>query len=200
MILGGFYRPLTSPGRFLIIFNWTSFSPPSPSPFLSHSRSPTPVFFHFPSSISFFSSFATGMTMMLLLGKIEGRRRRGSQRMRWLDGITNAMSMNLGKLREKVRDREACMLLSLRSQRVLHDWATEQQQPATMTDLPKWLRGKESACQTGDEGSIPGSGRSSGEGNNNPLHYSCLGNPMDRGAWQATVHEVTEESSIHLSD
>ena len=56
------------------------------------------------------------MTMMLLLGKIEGRRRRGSQRMRWLDGITNAMSMNLGKLREKVRDREACMLLSLRSQ------------------------------------------------------------------------------------
>ena len=94
------------------------------------------------------------MTMMLLLGKIEGRRRRGSQRMRWLDGITNAMSMNLGKLREKVRDREACMLLSLRSQRVLHDWATEQQQPATMTELPKWLRGKESACQTGDEGSI----------------------------------------------
>ena len=140
------------------------------------------------------------MTMMLLLGKIEGRRRRGSQRMRWLDGITNAMSMNLGKLREKVRDREACMLLSLRSQRVLHDWATEQQQPATMTELPKWLRGKESACQTGDEGSIPGSGRSSGEGNNNPLHYSFLGNPMDRGAWQATVHEVTEESSIHLSD
>ena len=120
--------------------------------------------------------------------------------MRWLDGITNAMSMNLGKLREKVRDREACMLLSLRSQRVLHDWATEQQQPATMTELPKWLRGKESACQTGDEGSIPGSGRSSGEGNNNPLHYSFLGNPMDRGAWQATVHEVTEESSIHLSD
>ena len=119
--------------------------------------------------------------------------------MRWLDGITNAMSMNLGKLREKVRDREACMLQSLGSQRVLHDWATEQQQPATMTELPKWLRGKESACQTGDEGSIPGLGRSSGEGNNNPLHYSFLGNPMDRGAWQATVHEVTEESSIHLS-
>ena len=41
---------------------------------------------------------------------------------------------------------------------------------------------------TGDLGSIPGSGRSPGEGNGNPLQYSCLENPMDRGAWQATVH------------
>ena len=43
----------------------------------------------------------------LMLGKIEGRRRRGHQRMRWLDGITDATNMNLGKLREMVRDREA---------------------------------------------------------------------------------------------
>ena len=43
----------------------------------------------------------------LMLGKIEGRRRRGHQRMRWLDGISDAMSINLGKLREMVRDREA---------------------------------------------------------------------------------------------
>ena len=43
---------------------------------------------------------------------------------------------------------------------------------------------------TGDLGSIPGSGRSPGEGNDNPLQYSCLENPMDRGAWQATVHGV----------
>ena len=41
-------------------------------------------------------------------------------------------------------------------------------------------------------GSIPGLGRSSGEGNGNPLQYSCLGNPMDRGAWKAAVHEVAE--------
>ena len=43
----------------------------------------------------------------LMLGKIEGRRRRGHQRMRWLDSITDAMNMNLGKLQEMVRDREA---------------------------------------------------------------------------------------------
>ena len=49
---------------------------------------------------------------------------------------------------------------------------------------------KESACNAGDPGSIPGSGRLPGEGNDNPLHYSCLENSMDRGAWQATVHEV----------
>ena len=49
-----------------------------------------------------------------------------------------------------------------------------------------WLTGKESACQvgdTGDVGSIPGSGRYPGEGNGYPLQYSCLGNPIDRGAW-----------------
>ena len=51
--------------------------------------------------------------------------------------------------------------------------------------------GKESACSAGDLGLIPGSGRSPGEGNGNPLQYACLENPMDRGVWQATVHGVT---------
>ena len=46
----------------------------------------------------------------------------------------------------------------------------------------------------GDEGSISGSGRSPGEGNSSPLQYSCLGNPMDGGAWQATVHGGHKES------
>ena len=50
--------------------------------------------------------------------------------------------------------------------------------------------GKESACKAGDPSSIPVSGRSPGEGNGNPLQYSCLENPVDRGAWQATVHRV----------
>ena len=54
------------------------------------------------------------------------------------------------------------------------------------TDLPGGSDGKASACNVGDPGLIPGLGRSSGEGNGNPLQYSCLENPMDRGAWQAT--------------
>jgi len=52
--------------------------------------------------------------------------------------------------------------------------------------------GKESACYVGDLGLIPGLGRSPGGGHGNPLQYSCLENPMDRGAWQATVHGVAK--------
>ena len=62
--------------------------------------------------------------------------------------------------------------------------------------------GKESACNAGDAGdvgSIPGLGRSPGGGNGNPLQNFCLENPMDRGAWQATVHVVTK-SQTQLSD
>ena len=47
-------------------------------------------------------------------------------------------------------------------------------------------------ANAGDVGSIPGSGRSPGEGNGHTLQYSCLGNPMDRGAWQAAVHRVAK--------
>ena len=61
--------------------------------------------------------------------------------------------------------------------------------------LPWWLSGEEYACQVGGVGSLPELGRPPGEGNGNPLQYSCLVNPMDRGgAWLATVHGVTEES------
>ena len=59
--------------------------------------------------------------------------------------------------------------------------------------------GKESACNAGDPSLILGSGRSLGEGNGNPLQYSCLENPMDSGAWWAAVHGVTK-SWTQLSD
>ena len=58
---------------------------------------------------------------------------------------------------------------------------------------------KASACNVGDLGLIPGSGRSPGEGNGNPLQYSCLENPTDGGAWWATVHGVVK-SRTQLSD
>ena len=62
-----------------------------------------------------------------------------------------------------------------------------------MLGLPWWFSGKESACNAGDADSIPGSGRSSGEGNGNPLQYSCLGNPMDRGTGRLQSMGVTKK-------
>ena len=64
--------------------------------------------------------------------------------------------------------------------------------------FPSGSAGKESTWNSGDTGnggSIPGSGRSPEEGNGNPLQYSCLGDPMDREAWQATVHGVAKSRS-----
>ena len=64
---------------------------------------------------------------------------------------------------------------------------------SAISGFPGSSTGKEPACNTGDTvdvGSIPGLGRSPGEGNDNPLQYSCLGNLMDRGAWQAAFHGV----------
>ena len=57
---------------------------------------------------------------------------------------------------------------------------------------------KNLAANAGDVGSIPGLGRSPGEGNGNPLQYSCLGNHMDRGAWKAMVHGIARDSDISL--
>ena len=75
-----------------------------------------------------------------------------------------------------------------------------------MFGLPWWLSGKEPACNAGDLDLIPELGRSPGEGNGNPLQHSSLGNPLDRGAWRATVYGVTtsrtrlnvHQASIHL--
>ena len=54
----------------------------------------------------------------------------------------------------------------------------------------------DTVVNAGDVGSAPGLGRSPGEGNGNPLQHSCLGNPMDRGAWRASVHRIAKESDM----
>ena len=65
----------------------------------------------------------------------------------------------------------------------------------TVLKVSKWLSGKESACNAGNVGLIPGSGRSPEGGHGNLLQYSCLENPVDRGAWRATVHAVAKSQT-----
>jgi len=65
----------------------------------------------------------------------------------------------------------------------------------TLWDFPGGSDGKESACNAGDLGSISGLGRSPGEGNGYPLHYSCLEKSMDRGAWRAIVYGITKSQT-----
>ena len=81
-------------------------------------------------------------------------------------------------------------------------WLLESLECHGQLGLPWWFSGKESACNagvSGNKGLIPGPGRSPGGGHGNPLQYSRLENPMDRGAWWATVHGVTK-SQIQRSD
>ena len=65
----------------------------------------------------------------------------------------------------------------------------------TSVGLPSWLSGKEPTASAEDVALIPGSERSPGKGNGNPLQYSCLGNPIDRGGWRGKVCGVAEESN-----
>ena len=92
------------------------------------------------------------------------------------------------------------MLQSMGSQRVEHDWATK----LNWTEPLHWAslvaqRVKNLACNSGDLSSVPEWGRSPGEGNGNPLQYSCQGNSVDRGGWRAMVHGAAN-SQTWLSD
>ena len=135
---------------------------------------------------------ANSLENTLTLGKIEGRRKRGQQR--WLDGISDSIVMGLSKLQEFMMDREAWCT-------AVHGVVKNQTQPSYWPELiyqvgfPGGSVGKEFAFNARDLGSIPGSGKSPGEGNSYLLQYSCLGNPMDRRIWWLTVCEVTKSQT-----
>ena len=102
------------------------------------------------------------------------------------DPLEKEMATHSSTLAWKIPWEEPGRLQSMGSYKVGHNWETL---------LPVGSPGKESACNSGDPGSIPALGRSPGEGNGNPLQYSCLENPMDKGDWQATVHGAAKSQT-----
>ena len=111
-----------------------------------------------------------------------------------LNGYESAWTPGVGEDREAWR---AAIHGVAKSWTQLRDWT--ELNWMLFKGLPWRLSSKESACNAGRTGSIPGWVRSPGEGSGSPLQYSCLGNPMDRGAWWATVHGVVK-SQTWLSD
>ena len=120
----------------------------------------------------------------LMLGGIGVRRRRGWQKMRWLDGITDSMDVE-SEWTPGVGDGQRGLVCC-------DSWGRRE---SDMTERLNWTELNTEDSE--DMGLIHELERSPGRGNDNPLQYSCLGNPMDRGAWRATVHWVTESDTAY---
>ena len=137
---------------------------------------------------------ADSLEMTLMLGKIKGKKKRGWQRMKWLEGIINSMGMSFSKLQEIVKDREAWHA-------AIHGVAdfstTNSTHSSTLawkipwTERPGGLQSMGSQ-RVGHDWATSLSLFCIGEGNGNPLQCSCLENPRDRGAWWATVYGVAQ--------
>ena len=138
---------------------------------------------------------ANSLKKTLMLGKIEDRRRRGQQRMRWLDGITDLMDMSLSKLREMAKRLACCSPwdhkeLDKTEQLNNSNLVCASQVVLVTKNLPASLGDAE------DTGLISRLRRSPIKGNGNQFQYSCLENSMDRGDWRATVRRSTELSDM----
>ena len=110
--------------------------------------------------------------------------------------ILQWVAISFSRVSSWPRDQTCISCFSCIGRQIPYHWTTWESLWAdwgvAKVNCPWWLSGKESACNARDMSSIPGLGTSLGEGNGNPLKYSCWENPIDRGAWWSTVHLVTK--------